>query len=431
MLHATRIDRPAHERMRVAAPTQAVPPQRERRHVATPLRPSQAPLAQRKCACGGLGGECASCRRERLQTCRQKLGGQPARSWAISPAQDAYEQEADRVAEQVLAMDPQKTADVPGSAVPHKTEGVTPALRAPAAVREVLQSEGQPLAPEARAFLEPRFGNDFGHVRVHTGSRAAESARQINALAYTVSNHVVFGAGRYEPGTSTGRRLLAHELTHVLQQEAGTRATHAQKAEDPTAEGGEYGVDDAIARLELALSTADAALADPTLDPGKRSLIERQVERLTPLLDQLPDARGTEGEDIVFDFDPDLRENEINPGDADRSIAELFAESPEEAPEEVPETDEGSGGPDFLQATAQPGGLRVTPLASPVVQRDGGLTVIIIIALAGLLLAGCKDSSSSSQPTPSQPPPPPTPPPQPPAPPTAAPATPTQADRFT
>lgn len=88
----------------------------------------------------------------------------------------------------------------------------------PPIVHEVLGSSGQPLDAVTRAFMEPRFGHDFSQVRVHTDARAAESARAVNALAYTVGRDVVFGAGEYKPGTSDGRRLLAHELTHVMQQ---------------------------------------------------------------------------------------------------------------------------------------------------------------------------------------------------------------------
>jgi hypothetical protein len=66
--------------------------------------------------------------------------------------------------------------------------------------------------------MESHFGHDFSRVRVHTGQRAADSARQVNALAYTVANHIVFNNGRYTPGTSPGARLLAHELSHVVQQ---------------------------------------------------------------------------------------------------------------------------------------------------------------------------------------------------------------------
>jgi hypothetical protein len=67
-------------------------------------------------------------------------------------------------------------------------------------------------------FMEPRFGHDFSQVRVHKDAKVSESARAVNALAYTVGRDVVFGAGLYEPGTHEGRRLITHELTHVVQQ---------------------------------------------------------------------------------------------------------------------------------------------------------------------------------------------------------------------
>ncbi|MGH9508475.1 MAG: eCIS core domain-containing protein [Terriglobales bacterium] len=85
-------------------------------------------------------------------------------------------------------------------------------------MHEVLGSPGQPLDPATRAFFEPRFGHDFSHVRVHTDAHAADSARAVNALAYTVGRNIAFGAGQYLPTTSVGKHLLAHELTHVVQQ---------------------------------------------------------------------------------------------------------------------------------------------------------------------------------------------------------------------
>ncbi|MFO0699078.1 MAG: DUF4157 domain-containing protein [Nitrospira sp.] len=88
----------------------------------------------------------------------------------------------------------------------------------PLIVHDVLRSPGQPLDSATRASFEPRFGHDFSHVRVHTDAKAAESANAVNALAYTVGRDVVFGRGQYSSGTSQGRALLAHELTHVLQQ---------------------------------------------------------------------------------------------------------------------------------------------------------------------------------------------------------------------
>jgi hypothetical protein len=80
---------------------------------------------------------------------------------------------------------------------------------------------GAPLDADTRGLMEERLGQDFSDVRVHTGQKADESARSINAQAYTVGTDVVFGSGHYAPGTDTGQRVLAHELTHVVQQKAG------------------------------------------------------------------------------------------------------------------------------------------------------------------------------------------------------------------
>ena len=90
---------------------------------------------------------------------------------------------------------------------------------APPSVREVLESPGQPLEATTRAVMDRRFGHDFGAVRVHTDDRAASSARAVGATAYTVGSHIAFGRGHYSPGTDAGRRLLAHELAHVVQQD--------------------------------------------------------------------------------------------------------------------------------------------------------------------------------------------------------------------
>jgi hypothetical protein len=89
---------------------------------------------------------------------------------------------------------------------------------APPIVHEVLRSPGQPLDAGTRAFLEPRFGHDFSRVRVHADTKAAESARAVSAQAYTVGSDIVFGENRYAPQTRSGRQMLAHELTHVIQQ---------------------------------------------------------------------------------------------------------------------------------------------------------------------------------------------------------------------
>jgi hypothetical protein len=121
------------------------------------------------------------------------------------PAQAARAQ--DDEIEEELALQAKSAAGTDAETVP----GVAHELQSP-------QGRGRPLSPNERAFFEPRFGHDFGEVRLHVDAQAAESARALNALAYTVGRHIVFGSGQFAVGTPTGRRLLAHELTHVVQQ---------------------------------------------------------------------------------------------------------------------------------------------------------------------------------------------------------------------
>lgn len=83
-----------------------------------------------------------------------------------------------------------------------------------------MRGGGQPLSASSRAFFEPRLGADLSNVRVHTDANATGTAKALNAKAFTVGRDVVFGAGQYEPASNEGRRLLAHELTHVVQQRA-------------------------------------------------------------------------------------------------------------------------------------------------------------------------------------------------------------------
>lgn len=167
---------------------------------------------------------------------------------AISRPNDPAEVEADRVADQVLRMPapvvqrqcaacasggapcPKCEAEAPVT-VSRKAEGAV-AGEAPRSVHATLRSPGQPLATSTRAFFEPRFGQDLGHVRVHADPEAQQSAREVHALAYTVGSHVVFDGGRYVPHSTEGQRLLAHELTHVVQQlRRGDIAIQRQDAE--------------------------------------------------------------------------------------------------------------------------------------------------------------------------------------------------------
>jgi outer membrane protein OmpA-like peptidoglycan-associated protein len=113
-------------------------------------------------------------------------------------------------------------------AVQRKSANHAELSNVPPIVHEVLRSPGQSLDTATRAFFEPRFGHDFSRVRVHTDARAAESARAVNALAYTVGRDVVFGAGQYSPNTNAGQQLMAHELTHVVQQRSSAVQAKAE-----------------------------------------------------------------------------------------------------------------------------------------------------------------------------------------------------------
>ncbi len=122
-------------------------------------------------------------------------------------------------AEAICEADPTPHRGAQDSSQQVESAGLSPA-GVPALVREVLAAPGQPLEAAARSVMESRLGHDFSGVRVHTDAKAAAAARAINARAYTAGHNVVFGAGQYSPGTATGQNLLAHELTHVTQQQA-------------------------------------------------------------------------------------------------------------------------------------------------------------------------------------------------------------------
>lgn len=205
----------------------------------TPARPG---VLQRKCACGGNAGPtgaCAECSRKR------RLGNErlPLQTKLIvNEPGDKFEREADQIADQVMRMpDPalQRQVDVQeeDDRLGTKPVGqwqaggdVVARSEVPPIVYEVLRSPGQPLDATTRPFMEHRFEYDFSDVRVHTDARAAESAQALNARAYTVGQNVVLGAGQYAPQSEGGRHLLAHELTHVVQQNGvplRTRATLA------------------------------------------------------------------------------------------------------------------------------------------------------------------------------------------------------------
>lgn len=138
---------------------------------------------------------------------------------SIGASNDSLEQEADRVADQVMATSRHSEVNTAPPRIQRFTGQASESLNtAPASVDRVLASPGRPLEPVLRQDMEQRFGYDFSRVRVHTDSAAEKSARDVNANAYNVGHNIVFDSGRFAPGTHGGRRLLAHELTHVVQQ---------------------------------------------------------------------------------------------------------------------------------------------------------------------------------------------------------------------
>ena len=132
---------------------------------------------------------------------------------------DVFEQEADRIANQVMAT-PEHTAvsNAPPRIQRFSGQSNEKSDAAPASVDHVLASPGRPLELALQQDMEQRFGHDFSQVRVHSDATAGQSTREMNAIAYTVGHNIIFGAGRFVPETHAGRLLLAHELTHVVQQ---------------------------------------------------------------------------------------------------------------------------------------------------------------------------------------------------------------------
>ena len=134
----------------------------------------------------------------------------------LSKPADACEVEADRAAERVM------TGDVADASLqtPSSVRSLHVGGSATSAVPETLGSPGRPLDCSTRDFMEPRFRHDFSRVRIHADERAATAANAVNARAFTVGNHIAFAAGQFVPATASGRKLLAHELTHVVQQQS-------------------------------------------------------------------------------------------------------------------------------------------------------------------------------------------------------------------
>jgi hypothetical protein len=159
-----------------------------------------------------------------IQRLHQTAGNRAAGDWIqaklkVGTVDDPSERQADRVADHFTrASSPGLQRDVSSASLASSSPSATAREDAPPIVNHVLESPGSPLDQGTRAFFESGFGQSFDNVRIHTDHEAAKSARSIEAVAYTAGDHVVFDQGRYVPQSDAGRHLIAHELTHVIQQ---------------------------------------------------------------------------------------------------------------------------------------------------------------------------------------------------------------------
>ena len=191
----------------------------------SPVSSLGSPIIQRKASCA-CGGGCSRC--------------QAKANLTMSPVTDPAELEADAIADKVMRMPVHGVQPAPNTSNEFQTiyrqcdacreqnkqasqRKALPSNKGTSEqgsvhVQRAINSGGHPLNHQTRRFFEPRFGMDLGHVRVHTDSIGGQSARSIHARAYTLGSHIVFGSGEYQPESESGRHLLAHELTHVLQQ---------------------------------------------------------------------------------------------------------------------------------------------------------------------------------------------------------------------
>jgi hypothetical protein len=150
---------------------------------------------------------------------------------------------------------------------------------------------GQPLDVDTRQDMESRFGQDFGDVRVHTGGAAHDSAKSLNAQAYTVGSDIVFQQDRFDPGSTAGRHTLAHELTHVVQQRSGPV--------DGTDAGGGVKVSDPSDRFEReAVASADRVMSgEPAAAPAAAAPSVQRVEEVQRVVEDV--QRHEDGEAAV------------------------------------------------------------------------------------------------------------------------------------
>ena len=203
---------------------------------------------------------------------------------SIGVPDDPLEKEADDMADKVMRMpNPEsisfstfknvvsrKCSECEKEEELQRKESNGETVSAPSIVHDVLSSSGRSLDADTRSFMEPRFNYDFSNVKIHDNDVAAKSASLINALAYTSGNNVVFNSGQYNTNSDSGKRLLAHELTHVVQQENTVNKKIQRRV---------------AARLTLCTANTAGATADPVGD--LRNMDARAMDMATQISQSL------------------------------------------------------------------------------------------------------------------------------------------------
>ncbi len=235
---------------------------------------------------------------------------------AVSSPGDAFEQEADRVASEVLS------ANGTAPSMIHRAQGPSAGSGGVSPVRPELESRlaakggsGRPLSPEMRGYFEPRFGRDLAGVRVHSDAEAAGAANELNAHAFTHGQDIYFGAGQYQPQSDSGRRLIAHELTHTLQQSESAPA--AARSSGP----GIQRAASAIIQREDAPpppAPAEAAAAVPVMDLST-GVLDEAAETLTFENIEVPNFKLTAHRKTIYDSHKPLKQKKnYERGDPDQ-----------------------------------------------------------------------------------------------------------------
>lgn len=209
---------------------------------------------------------------------------------SVNEPGDAYEQEADAMVNKVMNM----PADVssgffkPAAAaikrkckdceeeghISHQTEtnGHVSGKKELNKYVDSLDSSGQPLPDTSRQIFEPRFGHDFSDVRIHTDNAAARSAQSVNALAYTTGKHIVFNQGQYAPDNTSGQKLMAHELTHVVQQNNGAGSSKNIQRQDDKKDDSPFKI-----TKRLQLPAPDIGLPQVLASPEKQEAEDQKA----------------------------------------------------------------------------------------------------------------------------------------------------------